>query len=158
MARGYCYEICSDKEDIWSLSETDLYKYAGHEFDYVSNLASEDSIEETTGFAEMLKNCGAEVIDVTNDNRDNAYRVVFAKDTKLRYFSQRFTSLKKLAAEITAEQFFEDSMELYNLRKAITEPYGDMVYLDSSLYDLDWFIRNAEVGKEYYIGNAVLIH
>jgi len=158
MARGYCYEICSNLDEIGNLSESDLYEYAGHEFDFASDLASEDSIEETTNFAEMLKNCGAEVIDVANDNGDNAYRVVFAEDTKLKYFSQRFASLKKLAAEITAEQFSEDSTELYDLRQAITNTCGDMVYFDGCLYNLDTFIRHAVVGKEYYIGNAALIH
>jgi hypothetical protein len=68
--------------------------------------------------------------------------------------------MKKLAESITLSQFAIDSSDLtlYKLKKSISDDYDDVVYLNGSYYNLDYFIRNADGKKTYYLGNVVRMH
>ena len=152
MGRGYCYEITTDKDNILFMGESDLYEYAQHEFDYASDLGKTESMETARDFAARIS---SDVEELEGENgRFLAVRIT--NEDKLRYFGNRLERARELINSITPEEFA--TSDCYELRSLIQDDYGDMVYLNSSLYTLDAFVREADPDKTYYIGNACLIH
>jgi hypothetical protein len=105
---------------------------------------------------EFLKRIGA---DWTLENEDvceggAVYSFVMNDDMKRSFFRQRFDTAKELMGRMTLDEFACD--DPYKLRYAIYDDYGDVVYYNCCLYDLDDFIRNAIPGKRYYIGTRVV--
>lgn len=159
MARGYIYEVCTKIDNIGFMDESDFYELCGHEADYFSDLEITQEESERNDFLEDLKKhgvqYGTEEADLRIEGPEEIPWVIFSQEAKESYFKDRFERMKKLAAEITLEQFATDA---YNLKRLISDDYGAAVYLNSSFYTLDYFIREAEPGKKYYIGNVVLMH
>ena len=166
MGRGYIYEASDNIDFIGAMGEEDFYEdLSALSVDYVADMEPEEQKELRESFAKLLKDNGATVKLITEDTPaefpDGVIAVSHINDTfKKNYFCERFKEMKKLAEAITLAQFSIDSSDLtlYKLKKSITDDYDDVVYLNGSYYTLDYFIRNADPKKTYYLGNVVRMH
>ena len=168
MSRGYIYEISDNIDTVGNMDQSDFYEsISALEVDFVANIPENQQAELREAFIQMLKSCGAVIRLVTDTDpeefSDGVYAVTgLKKKKKKNFFYDRFKRMKQLAESITLTQFAIDSndkrsLPLYHLKKAIEEDYGDMVYLNSSWYTVDYFIRTADPNRTYYIGNVVCL-
>lgn len=166
MGRGYIYEVSDNINFIGSMGEEDFYEdLSALSVDYVANMDKADQDEMREDFLKTLKSHGAHVQLITDDTLEEFPNGVYAVSNlndifKKNFFHERYRRMKTLAESITLQQFSIDSFDttLYNLKNAIVDDYGDMIYLNSSYETLDYFIRNANPQTTYYIGNVVFMH
>jgi hypothetical protein len=156
MARGYIYEISDDldKFSVNCMDESDFYEDLGSLcIDFVRDVEAETAENYV---CEFLKRIGA---DWTLENEDvcedgAVYSFVMSDSLKRAFFIQRFETAQELIEEMTLDEFAcEDP---YKLRSVIYDDYGDVVYYNGCLYNLDAFIRSAIPGKRYYVGTRVV--
>ena len=169
MGRGYMYEIEEQIHHIGAMDESDFYEeIPALHIDYVQNMSLENQELIRDSFSFTLQSHGASVKSVTPDASDKdlfphgVYAISNLSEAfKRNFFAERFNTMKKLAAEITLDQFASNAsndIARYLLEKAITDEYGDMVYYQGTYYTVDYFIRNADPTKTYYLGNVVFLH
>lgn len=166
MGRRYIYEASDNIDFIGGMGEEDFYEnLSALSVDYVADMDPEDQKTLRESFAEQLKSHGATVklitVDPPAEFPEGVLAVSHLNDTfKKNYFCDRYKEMKKLAESITLSQFAIDSSNftLYKLKKSISDDYDDVVYLNGSYYNLDYFIRNADGKKTYYLGNVVRMH
>lgn len=156
MARGYCYEVSSNIEDfpVGDLREDDLYEYAGHNFDYSSDIGEEEQRTLRSDLIGVFNKIGC-LLGV----EDDIPYVVFSEQPKWKYFQDRFFKLQEYVKNLSLEEFSNGDEAKYNICLLTDNVYSDAIYLNGTYYDsFDYFIRNAEAGKKYFLGNVVLLH
>ena len=160
--RGHMFEVATDIDELFSLTENSLYdSVQALEVDYVSNVDKEMQHKLVLDFIHKLESCGADFEIITVEEGYECFAVSnITLDVKKNYFKQRFDLMKKLASEITLEEFSDNqnNANLFNLKTSISDDWGDMVYLNYCCYTLDYFIRNADPDFTYYFGNVVYLH
>ena len=160
--RGHMFEVATDIFELFSLDENSLddsIQTLG--VDYVSNVDKETQHKLVLDLVRNLESCGADfkIIQVFDGYECFAVSNI-TLEVKKNYYKQRFDLTKNLAAEITLEEFSNNpyNMNLYNLKKSISDDWGDMVRLNYLNFTLDCFIRNADPDFTYYFGNVVYLH
>ena len=156
------FEVATDIFELFSLDENSLddsIQTLG--VDYVSNVDKETQHKLVLDLVRNLESCGADfkIIQVFDGYECFAVSNI-TLEVKKNYYKQRFDLTKNLAAEITLEEFSNNpyNMNLYNLKKSISDDWGDMVRLNYLNFTLDCFIRNADPDFTYYFGNVVYLH
>ena len=156
MTRGYIFEIVDDanKETLYTTDESDFYDMCGYEFDYVENVSDDERIMVASDFlSTLLEKYGFESGEESSTG--NFYFVVSDK-ARQNYFAKRYETIKKYVDKMTLEEFSKSVVELQNM---IDDDYDDAVYFNGTFYhSFDYFVRNAELNKRYYIGSIVLMH
>lgn len=158
MARGNIYELRTDAEATWNITEEMFYEHVGHEFDYVADLDGDESKMAIETFLDTVKGFGAEAGMETVNGEELPY-VIFSDKVKEAYFAGRFNQLKNLMSEMDLHEFATSDQN--HIKSLIDDGYDDAVYSgDSSMpHTMDYFIREAENGVKYYVGpNVVLMH
>lgn len=90
---------------------------------------------------------------------DDIPYVVFSEQSKMKYFQDRFFKLQDYVKNLSLKEFSNGDEARYNIRLLTDNVYSDAIYLNGTYYDsFDYFIRNAEAGKKYFLGNVVLLH
>lgn len=77
------------------------------------------------------------------------------RECKENYFRDRFAKVKKMVADMDLDEF--SNSDLFTLRDAIQDDWGNMVYEDSMM-PFDQFIRTSIPDTKYYIGNIIYLH
>lgn len=147
MARGYLYELATEKDNLGNVTESDFYDKCGVYADYFENLAFYQTATD-----ELLKCLQSRGIDVNFEDKS----FILTQETQLNYFKSNYQLFMKMAKDLTLEQF-ADPGKAYELSRFITDTYSDAVYINA-FYDFDDFMRDAELDTRYYIGNVILMH
>ena len=149
MARGYIYEISTDKSSLGFMDESDFYdslKYL--EVDFVKDASREKAHHLT----DTIKKYGGEV----GETEDGTKFFVVRRDVRRKYFLERYRHFIKEAMNTPLDAFALD--DPYDLRMTLRDSYGDGVFLNGVFYPLDDFMRlRVKEGVPYYIGNVVLM-
>ena len=149
--RGYIYEVTSEINNIGFMNESDFYSLVGVEADYFVDAEYED--DNVKDYLEGWKKYGAETGIEKNDDGEEIPWIIFNRNARRNFFKNRFDEMKKVATEITLDEFSTD--DICTFKSLIFDNYGDAVYLNSCFYTEDDFIRMAEAGRKYYIGHVV---
>ncbi len=160
--RCHMFEVATDIDELFSLNENSLDDpIQAFGVDYVSNVDKETQHKLTLDLVRNLESCGADfkIIQVFDGYECFAVSNI-TLEVKKNYYKQRFELMKKLASEITLEEFSDNpyNTNLFNLKTSISDDWGDMVCLNYCYYTLDHFIRNADPDFTYYFGNVVYLH
>lgn len=124
--------------------------FVGFVADYVSS-DDIDNEEEIRDLVEYLTPYGV--------SYDLASRsIVFHKGFKVRYFSDRFGKLKEYVNNLTLDKFAQDTLVSFRLKQCIEDESSSYVYLDGSLYTFDYFVRQLDETKMYYLGAVLDFH
>ena len=146
--RGIIYEIKKKTEHLGVMDESDFYEMNGVEFDYVKNEEKTEGTSEAGTFLNWLRSFGAPV-------SGNSFSLT--ETVKEKIFSENYSKFKKLAEKMTLREF--STSNLYTLRSCIEDPYGDAVHTEEDCFlPLERWIREAETGVRYYVGNCVIMH
>lgn len=146
MARGFIYEISTDKDTIGCMTENDFYEQRGINAAYFENTKDDGIVEQ---FLEELQTAGFKV----DFDKKRFYRTM---DAVKNYFKERYEKFMEEAETLTLYDF-TDSDVAARLSSLIKDNYSDAVMCDGTFYDLDSFIRDMG-GETYYVGNVVLMH
>lgn len=134
MARGTMYELQREKDFLNQLQEEELYEHLPDIAEFVKTEKNKEGAASI--LLEEMQELGA---------------VVGKED----YFRDRFTKVKKMVADMDLDEF--SNSDLFTLRDAIQDNWGDMAYEDSMI-PFDQFIRTAIPDAKYYIGNIIYLH
>lgn len=146
--RGTIYEISKASENLGLMDESDFYEMIGVEFDYVKNEEKTEGASAAETFFKWLRSFGTPI-------SGNSF--VLTETVKEKIFSENYSKFKKLADSMTLREFATSN--LYTLRSHIEDPYGDAVHTEEdSFLPLERWIREAETGVRYYVGNCVIMH
>lgn len=119
---------------------------------YVDN--SKNREEDILWLIESIKSYGV--------NYDSTrYSIIFNKGFKNNFFECQFIKMKKLANEITLDEFSENNIsghKLYSLKKSIENKFGFYIYNSGYCQTLDEFVRSLAEEKTYYFGNTIIYH
>ena len=149
------YQISENPIEEENLIEE--YRYdEWHHADYVVKETSETDIESDLEWVQTA-NKGLQV---------NKEKKTITIVSKKEYFDEKHDKFKELLAkleDITLEEFISTKKHfvIEDLKDAYENKYG--FYVDDNdeyigLTNLDNWVRNAEEGKEYYIGNIFDYH
>ena len=107
-------------------------------------------------FVKMLESFGAKTGVIEDwEWETNYYYFTVGEDFKRNYFSARFNEFVKNVSEMTIDDFATKSQG--RLVELLQDDFGDGVYYNGSLYDIDLFIReHLKEGVKYWIGNHVI--
>ena len=135
------------------ICESDYYDndFIGSVADYVTSCDRTDAIEWLAGY---LKNKGV----ITEFNTET---MTFTEDVKEKFFRDKFEDFKKLASELTFEEFAKDKsgFKLYLIQNCIREKFGFYIHYDGCYWTLDDFIRDCVDNNEtWYFGGALDYH
>ena len=146
--RGTIYEISKAPENLGLMDESDFYEMNGVEFDYVKNEEKTEGASAAETFLKWLRSFGTPI-------SGNSF--ILTETVKEKIFSENYSKFKKLADSMTLREF--STSNLYTLRSHIEDPYGDAVHTEEdSFLPLERWIREAETGVRYYVGNCVIMH
>lgn len=159
MARGCLYEATTDLAlyPTDTLSESNLYSYAGHQFNSISELGIDKSLEHGNDLVNRMASYGAETgtkkVNEGCMNRNFPY-FVLTDEVARNYFDGRLKSLKEMVNDMTVDQFVKKNMKSKNL---IEDIYGDAVSFRGSFQTLDRFIKEAPRNVKIYVGKVFYI-
>lgn len=135
------------------IKEEDFYEdpFLGSVADYVSDDTNRD--EDIKWLKSMLEPLGA--IFKKESHRDV---VIFPADFKRQYYNARFLEFKKLAQEMTLDEFC-GWQKPAKLSELISDKYGFYIYVNYP-EPIDDFVRTLSGEKEekYYIGGTIDYH
>lgn len=156
MARGHLYEATTDLAlyPTGTFSESDFYSYAGHQFDYISELGYDESLELGNELANRMAAYGAktgtEKVEEGCMDGDIPY-FILTDEVVHNYFDGRLKSLKEMVNGMTVDRFVKKSWELKNL---VEDVYSDAVSFNGSFQTLDRFIKDSPKDVKIYIGKV----
>ena len=148
MARGTMYELQREKDFLNQLQEEELYEHLPDIAEFVKTEKNKEGA--VCILLEEMQELGAVV-----GKEDDIPYIIFTKECKENYFRDRFTKVKKMVADMDLDEF--SNSDLFTLRDAIQDNWGDMAYEDSMI-PFDQFIRTAIPDTKYYIGNIIHLH
>lgn len=148
MARGTMYELQREKDFLNQLQEEELYEHLPDIAEFVKTEKNKE------GAASILLEEMQELGAVVGKEDDIPY-IIFTKECKENYFRDRFAKVKKMVADMNLDEF--SNSDLFTLRDAIQDDWGNMVYEDSMM-PFDQFIRTSIPDTKYYIGNIIYLH
>jgi len=131
------------------LTESDLY-----ESEFLMTTASYiyDNLEDKNrDILEFFMSLNEKLIETTPGS------IIFKSGFRQDYFAKKFTEFKKLAQEMTLEDFAEGNVKLHRLEEAIEKKNGDIIYL-GYCQPFDQFVRGLDEDKKYYIGGVLGYH
>lgn len=155
MTRGTIFEISDTIEDLFSMTETELYDALGRsEFDYLSDI--DDPSYVITALLERFKMAGM-TIGLESDGDLEIPYFILDVESKKRYFKDCFEKFKSFTQDLTLDDFATKSQ--WELKMLINDEYGDAVasFGYGTFITLDAFVREAKPGK-YFIGKTFLMH
>lgn len=139
MGRGTIFEISKRKTGM--INEENFYDIVPIMADYVEDSQNQDCL------LNLLSKLGAK----TGENF-----FILTDDVKYQYFASRLDKIKEIVSNLTLEEFA--SSDMYTLKYLIENDYGDLVYENENLISLDQWIREADTGVKYFVGNTVYMH
>lgn len=84
--------------------------------------------------------------------------IIFTRGFKKRYFKEKFEEFKKMAENITIDEFIDPST-IYKLTKLIKNRLDYYICIDDYLQALDDFVRRSlQEEQKYFIGGIVGYH
>lgn len=148
MARGTFFEVAKEAENLGNMDESQFYgsSYA----EWFKNEKDPTSLEY---LFDNFRNAGFE----TGFDEEEQY-VIFSECGKMNYFAHRYEHFKKLLKEADLRHFSTDYCWTHDLIDSITNKWSDAVFFEGILYDMDEFVRAADIGEKYYFGNMVIAH
>lgn len=155
--RGYVYEFSDCLDDINSMDESDFEPLAGHEAGWFENATNPISVSTCIDHMlyYLLGSRMDELMTIPMPDGDGVRAFVMTDDIKRDYFKTRYEEMKRLVSKITLDEFALD--DPYTLRFTIANTYGNAAYYNGIFYPLDSFVRNAQSGKTYYVGNTLVM-
>jgi len=151
--RGFLFEIAESKENTGNLTADDFActRDGGSFAEWYEDLNREGALNNMN---ELPADYGIE----SSREEDGTLYFVFGPETKEKIFTKRFEDCKKEAMAMTLEKFASENV--YRLQLSIEDGYDDAVYLAEEEYavTMDKFIRMADPGRKYYIGNIIGMH
>lgn len=149
--RGYLIEIAYDPGTVGELNADDFINTRdGH------------------AFAEWYENGDDQECFKIFQNKFTKYGAVFGREEGVRYvsfsaeakqavFADRYERFMKETGSMTLEKF--SSEKIHECQRLIEDAYDDVVYLTNEKYavTMDEFVRQAEPGERFYIGNILLM-
>lgn len=162
MARGYCYEISANPDlyPVGCLAPSEICE--SRPYGASTALDASDPEELVLDLLERWKMHGAEVTPgvLSEDDewgRGKLFAVTFPEGFRLSYFRSSFESLRKMAQDLTLEEFATSTSALSRIQTAI-EDESDLVCLDSCFYTIDGFLRDVHPDTVYYVAaSSVLV-
>lgn len=176
MARGYIFEtVYSGEEEkkLGLIGEENFYDGSGVAWDFVQDASKEAAEKEKGGLIKMLQGFGAEVTDSETAGDEvmmeldgngcdipvNTTGVILTDEVKERYFQGKFDRMKELVASITLKEFATGAAEVFLLKQAVEDSYGNCVYHErDGLTTFDDWMREAPTGIPIYFGNVIFMH
>lgn len=150
--RGYLIEIAYDPETVGALNANDFVGTRdGRAFaEWYEN---GDSQEYLKAFQDEFSKYGT-----VFGEEDGIRYVSFTKEAKQAVFADRYERFMKEIGSMTLEKFASGQID--ECERLLKDTYSDAVYLTDEEYavTMDEFIRMAEPGDRYYIGNILLMH
>lgn len=148
MARGTFFEVAKEAENLGNLDESQFYgsSYA----EWFENEKDKTSLE-------VLFDSFSEVGFKVNSDDKGQY-VIFSECGKMNYFAHRYERFKKLLEETDLRHFSTDYSWTHELISCINDDWADAVFFEGTLYDMDEFIRVADIEEKHYFGNTVIAH
>ena len=150
MARGVCFCIADNVENAVDIDyDTVTFYVPETETDY---FLEENDTEAVASLMDCLKAYGA-----TIGEENGVSWFVVNEQVKRNYFFKQYEEFLHKARTLTIDEFALS--DTYELMKLIDDPFSDGVYESGyGFRTLDNFIRNAEIGKKYFIKNAYYMH
>lgn len=147
MARGNIYEVSKKESCVGSMDESLFYGMLDElKVDFVSN----GVFSENQFFLQTMKDAGAEV------GKDEKEYFILTDEVKRNYFKDRFEKLKTCLSALSLDTFSLTGM--YEISDLIENRYGDCISMDGDTKTVDAWLREAETGVKYYVGNVVNMH
>ncbi len=150
--RGYLIEMAYDPENVGALNANDFVGTRdGHAF--AEWYEDGDDQEYSKVFKDKFSKYGA-----VFGEKDGIRYVSFTEEAKQAVFAGRYERFMKEVGSMTLEKFV--SGEIHECQRLIEDVYDDAVYLADEEYavTMDEFVRRAEPGEKFYIGNILLMH
>lgn len=140
----------ADFNDSFSYCES---YFVGGIADYVSDSADRD--DDLEWLENVLLDRIGEFVDF--DKEEGSF--IFKEGFKEEYFRPNFEKFKKMAEEITLEDFASSSLETYKLKVLMSDDFSFYFDEEGDLSNLDSFIRTGAIADvKYYIGGTVDYH
>lgn len=149
--RGFIYEFNSKAKNVGCMDETDFFEENNDGFNFAYNVNKTSAEELVSEMLQHLKNKGAEI----GKDKGNTF-IRIDEDFKKRYFSERFTALGEVVANLTLDEFSRGTSD-YRLTSLIDNDYADCAYYNGSIYTFDSFIKKMVPGYRYYVGAKVVM-
>lgn len=150
--RGTLFEMAYTPKNVGNLNADDFAcTKDGHEFaEWYENNDDNTCFE---AFKETFSKFGAAF-----GNEDGTCYISFTAEAKQAVFANRYERFMKEAGSMTPEKFASGGIQ--ECQRLIENTYGDAVYLVDEEYavTMDEFIRRAEPGERFYIGNILLMY
>ena len=124
MARGTMYELQREKDFLNQLQEEELYEHLPDIAEFVKTEKNKEGA--VCILLEEMQELGAVV-----GKEDDIPYIIFTKECKENYFRDRFAKVKKMVADMDLDEF--SNSDLFTLRDAIQDDWGNMVYEDSMM-------------------------
>ena len=154
MGRGMIYEVQTRKEDLFCISQESFDDF--NEAEAFVDVDGNGRVTNLVAFASRFKNYGASV-EKKADEFGNMYLTLqLTEEAKQNYFKDSFKAFMDMVKSLTIEQFVDEHIA-DKLKNSIECDCWDAVSMNGSSYimPLDKFVREAEPGVVYYIGNLV---
>lgn len=149
--RGFLYEIAKEVADLHQIYADEITNtYGGSEFSWSEDVKDEMPIID---LLDCLKVQGAE----TGVDECSNHFFVLKQCVKESFFRKSYEEFKKMADNMTLEEF--SNSDLYRFQELIECRFSDAAYLHGhGFLTIDRFIREAEPGVMYRIGNVIGMH
>lgn len=150
--RGYLIEIAYDPEDVGALNADDFIGTRDGQT-FAEWYKDGDEQECSRVFQDKFSKYGA----IFGEENGICY-VSFTEEAKQAVFADRYERFMKEAGSMTLERFASGQID--ECERLLKDTYDDAVYLadEGDAVTMDDFIRMAEPGERFYIGNIVLMH
>lgn len=148
MARGNIYEVSKMEHGVGSMDESSFYGMLDElNIDFVSN----GDPGENRFFLQTMRDAAAGV------GKDEKEYFILTDEAKRNYFKNRFEKLKTFLSDLTLDTFALTGM--YEISNLIEIRDGDCISMDGDRpKTVDAWLREAETGVKYYVGNVVIMH
>lgn len=150
--RGYLIEMAYDKESVGQLNANDFTDTKdGHKF---AEWYENGDDQKCFGIFQVALS----KYSVVFGDEDGIRYVSFTDGSKRAIFEDCYKRFLKEVDNMTFEKFSSGGIQA--CQRLVEDTYGDAVYLSNEGYaiTMDEFMRQAEPGERFYIGNILLMH
>ena len=159
MARGYLYEISTNRDNLGNMDESDFYDcLSAISADYVQDVEGKEKEEKTARFIGTMNGYGAET-GKTGDRGESLMYFYVSDKVRQNYFRRRYEEFKSKVQKIEFSDFINNMFKIWEIKNLLHDTYSNAVYYNDAYMTVDTFLRAyAKDGERYYIGNVVFMH
>lgn len=122
----------------------------GFEAESFDEVAPEMAKERVKMFLDDLSGC------CETGYEDGVGYFILGENSKVQYFLSMYYMFRNLANQLTIDDFTASSQKVKQICRVLDDDYSDAIVVNDTVFTLDNFLRDAEIGVKYYVGPNVI--